>query len=129
LTSLESAAQLGELRTNSHNEKILLKVTDGFGELIDRLETPVTLEEFEPEYQPTTDFSSWQIQFSSTSAHTEDKEELREVYLALMSIGEIYPNPVFAVYGLAHGVVLYSTRAGFRIEENNLESKLKGLQA
>jgi hypothetical protein len=77
------------------NEKILLKVTDGFGELMDLLETPVTLEEFEPDDHPATDWSSLQIQLSSSQLPR----------LAPMQIGEIYPNPIFAVYGLAHGIL------------------------
>jgi hypothetical protein len=74
------------------NEKILLKVTHG--ELMNSLKTPVTLEEFEPNIHPTTD-SNWQIQLSSSQPPC----------LAPMQVGEIYPNPVFAVFGLAHGIL------------------------
>ena len=73
------------------SEKILLKVKEGFGELIS-LKTPVTLEEFEAEYHPATDWNSWQIQLSASQPS-----------LAPMQVGENYPNPIFAVYGLAHG--------------------------
>jgi hypothetical protein len=72
------------------NEKILLTVTSE--ELHDTL--PATLEEFEPEFQPTTDWDNWQLQFSSQTFH-----------LTPMKIGEQYPNPVFTVYGLAHGIL------------------------
>jgi hypothetical protein len=41
------------------NEKILLKATDGLGELMDSLKTPVTLEELEPDYEPTTHWEHW----------------------------------------------------------------------
>jgi len=77
------------------NEKILLKVTDGFGELINSLKNPVTLEEFEADYQPGVERISWQIQLSAT----------QPIQLLPMQVGENYPNPIFAVYGLAHGVL------------------------
>ena len=77
--------------TKTSSEKILLKVTDGLGELIDTLE-PVTLEEFTPEYKPATYQHNWQIQLSAN----------QQIQLIPMQLGENYPNPIFAVYGLAH---------------------------
>ena len=64
------------------NEKILLTVTGT------PLNNPVTLEAFEAEL----DEGPWQIQ-------------LPAIQLQPMQNGENYPNPVFAVYGLAHGVL------------------------
>jgi len=77
------------------NEKILFKIQDDFGELMDVLKTPVTLEAFEPDYHPASDWSNWQIQLSASQRPS----------LAQMQVGEMYPNPIFAVYGLAHGVL------------------------
>ncbi len=77
------------------NEKILFKIQDDFGELMDVLKTPVTLEAFEPEYQPASDWNNWQIQLSASQGPC----------LAPMQVGEMYSNPIFAVYGLAHGVL------------------------
>jgi hypothetical protein len=81
------------------NEKILLKVEEGFGELMDLLKTPVTLEEFEPDYHPATDWNRWQIQLSSSQPPRLAPMQIGESY------AEIYPNPIFAVYGLAHGIL------------------------
>ncbi|RKZ91881.1 MAG: hypothetical protein DRR19_05980 [Candidatus Parabeggiatoa sp. nov. 1] len=75
-------------------EKILLKVTDKFGELTDSLKTPATVEEFQPVHHPAA-MEHWQIQLDPT----------QPPQLALMQVGEIHPNPVFAVYGLAHGIL------------------------
>jgi hypothetical protein len=76
------------------NEKILLKVKEGFGELIS-FKTPVTLEEFEADYQTGVVRINWQIQFSET----------QPIQLLPMQVDESCPNPIFAVYGLAHGVL------------------------
>ncbi|MDM8566830.1 hypothetical protein QUF74_14400 [Candidatus Halobeggiatoa sp. HSG11] len=71
------------------NEKFLLKIASN--EL--REIPPATLEEFEPEYQPTTNCYNWQIKISSS----------QPLNLAPMELGENHHNPIFAVYGLAHG--------------------------
>jgi len=74
------------------SEKILLNVTEPVG-IIDTMKVPATLEEFEPEHRPATTLDSWQIQLDTT----------QPPFLTSMQPGETYPNPVFAVYGLAHG--------------------------
>ncbi|EDN70218.1 membrane protein [Beggiatoa sp. PS] len=57
---------------------------------------PMTfLEEFEADYQTGVDRVRWQIQLSAT----------QPIQLLPMQVGENYPNPIFAVYGLAHGVL------------------------
>jgi hypothetical protein len=53
------------------------------------------LEEFEADYQTGVDRVSWQIQLSET----------QPIQLLPMQVGENYSNPIFAVYGLAHGVL------------------------
>lgn len=53
---------------------------------------PAHLEEFEID-KPTNDLEDWQIQLSSTQAPC----------LKPVQEGENQPNPVFSVYGLAHG--------------------------
>jgi hypothetical protein len=71
------------------SEKRLLSVTEAF-DIIDTMKAPATLEEFEPE---SRFLDNWQIQLDTT----------QPPLLASMQPGENYPNPVFAVYGLAHG--------------------------
>ncbi|MCK5719610.1 MAG: hypothetical protein KAH84_06630 [Thiomargarita sp.] len=73
------------------DEKILLKVTDKLG----TIRTPVTLEEFEPNNYSINEKSNWQIQLSSSQTPC----------LIPMQVGENYPNPIFAVYGLAHSIL------------------------
>jgi len=67
-------------------EKILLQIEENQEHVLPK---PVTFEEFELDQSQTT----WQIQLSS----------LHPPRLTPMTIGEKPQNPVFAVYGLAHG--------------------------
>ncbi|MDM8568326.1 hypothetical protein QUF50_02185 [Thiotrichales bacterium HSG1] len=69
------------------NEKFLLKIASNELKEI----PPATLEEFEPQYQPITNCYNWQIKISTP------------ISLKPMELGENHHNPIFAVYGLAHG--------------------------
>ena len=75
------------------NEKFLLQIIETSGELMAVLGKSVTLEEFEP---VTSDKRQhWQIRLL----------DLQSPRLVPMQLGESEPNPIFAVYGLAHGVL------------------------
>lgn len=76
------------------SEKLLLKITDTSGELIKEMNKPAIFKEFERQHDPATAWDSWQIQL----------DVRQPPFLTLMQVGENHPNPVFAVYGLAHGV-------------------------
>jgi len=93
--TITGAATFKSATEKTPNEKILLKVIHGFGEQMDSLKTPVTLEEFEPDYQTGVDHIRWQIQLSET----------QPIQLLPMQVDESSPNPIFAVYGLAHGLL------------------------
>jgi len=75
------------------SEKLLLKITEASGELMEEMNKPAIFEEFERQHDPSTALDSWQIQLDVT----------QPPFLTLMQAGENHPNPVFIVYGLAHG--------------------------
>jgi hypothetical protein len=74
------------------SEKILLTVTAPM------LQTPVTLEEFEPHYDPPTDWEHWQIELSAAQLNLVPMQPNK-------NYAEDDPNPIFTVYGLAHGML------------------------